>query len=390
MAESFVSALEIQDLPLWERMRSGRRLFSFDLEITARCPNDCRHCYINLPAGDRVARSRELSADEIDRIAGEAAQLGAMWCLVTGGEPLLRPDFAEIYLRLKRRGLLVSVFTTATMIGDEHIGLFKRYPPRDIEVTVYGATQKTYERVTRRPGSFAAFQRGLDLLMASGVKVRLKAMALRSNLGEMEEIARFCRSYTKDYYRFDPVLHLRFDRDPVRNAEIMAERLTPEEVVALERADVARFGSLERGCDTLIQPERSWLSYDECLACATREGCERFASFTTLIGCGAGSSSFNVGYDGTFRLCSSLWAPGTIYDLRQGTVGGAWETVVPRVRALRTANETVLRACKSCAYVNLCLNCPAHAYLETGDLEAVAPYFCAVAQARAAMLESAG
>ena len=126
--------------------------------------------------------------------------------------------------------------------------LFRRYPPRDIEVSVYGATRETYEAVTRRPGSFDAFVRGLDLLLGGGLKVRLKAMALRSNVRELEAISRFCRERTKDYYRFDPLLHLRFDGDPVRNAEIKAERLSPEEVVAVERADA---GALRRAAARL-------------------------------------------------------------------------------------------------------------------------------------------
>ena len=67
-------------------------------------------------------------------------------------------------------GLLVSVFTNATLVTAEHAALFKKYPPRDIEVTVYGASQETYERVTRRAGSFSAFQRGLDRLLEAGVR----------------------------------------------------------------------------------------------------------------------------------------------------------------------------------------------------------------------------
>ncbi|MCJ7595779.1 MAG: radical SAM protein [Desulfobacterales bacterium] len=130
--------IELRDFPLWARMKKHRGLLSFDLEITARCNNDCRHCYINLPAGYRAARSRELTLQEIGSIADQAVELGALWVLVSGGEPLLREDCLEIYLLLKRKGLLVSVFTNATLIRDEHIDVFKRYPPRDIEVTVYG------------------------------------------------------------------------------------------------------------------------------------------------------------------------------------------------------------------------------------------------------------
>jgi len=54
---------------------------------------------------------------------------------------------------------------------------------------------------------------------------------------------------------------------------------------------------------------------------------------------------------------------------------------------MRTANEALLKSCKSCPYVNLCLWCPAHAHLETGALDGPTPYFCAVAHARAEMLQ---
>ena len=100
---------------------------------------------------------------------------------------------------LKRKGLLVSVFTNATLVREEHVALFKKYPPRDIEVTVYGVTRETYERVTRKPGTFAKFMRGLELLESSDVRLRYKAVAIQSNLDEQGAIAEFCRARTKDF-----------------------------------------------------------------------------------------------------------------------------------------------------------------------------------------------
>ncbi len=365
------SAIEIQDFALWDKMKSKRSLFSFDLELTARCNLNCRHCYINLPANDQSARAGELSLAEIASIAGQAVELGAVWCLITGGEPLLRQDFADVYLLLKRKGLLVSVFTNATLVRAETISLFKKYPPRDLEVTVYGASPATYERVTRRPGSYAAFVRGLDELVAAGVRVRLKAMALRSNLEDMEAIAAFGRARTKDYYRFDSVLHLRYDGNPARNAEIRQERLAPEEIVALEGADEQRFGALEKDRDRLINEE------------LTHTGCDH------LFHCGAGNGSFSVGYDGTFRLCSSLRAPGTTANLRQTPLREAWETRVPQVRDLRSGNPEYIATCRKCSIINLCLHCAAHAHLETGAMDGATPYFCEVAHARAAAIQAA-
>ncbi len=347
-----------------------RQLVSFDIEVTARCNNNCRHCYINLSAGDKAARKNELALPEIRRIADEAVSMGAVWCLLTGGEPLLREDFFDMYLLLKRRGLLVSIFTNATLVKAEHARFFKRYPPRDVEVSIYGVTRETYERVTRRKGSFAAFERGLNLLLDAGLAVRLKAMALRSNVSEMGEIGRFCSERTLDFYRFDPFLHLRFDGDPLRNEEIRSERLGAEQIVALERKNPDRFRALKRWC--------------ESPGMVGSGGKGRTCGH--VIGCGAGRRSFVLGYDGLLRLCPSLVHPDCVYDWRRGTLREAWEEFIPKVRGMRSRRRSFLRGCSSCSLVNLCMWCPANGYLETGRLDKAVPDFCRTAEARAEAL----
>jgi len=369
MDTSFVSEINLPDFYIWDKFKTGRDLHSFSLEITARCNNNCRHCYINLSAQNKQAKEKELSLVEIKKIIEKAISMGALWCLITGGESLLRKDFLEIYLYLKKRGLLVSVFTNATLITSEHIDLFKKYPPRDIEVTVYGVTKKTYERVTRKSGSFTAFMRGLNLLLKNNIKVRFKAMALRSNVHELPQISRFCRNITKDYFRFDPLLHLRFDSDPERNKEIKGERLSPQEITIIEKADSERFNALEKSCDKLINPEFAHI------------GCNH------LFHCGAGNGSFTVSYDGYFRLCSSLWHPDCIYDLRKGSLIEAWQDFVPLVRDMRSNKKEFFRKCRVCSLINLCIWCPAHAHLETGKLDKPVDYFCEVAHARAEALK---
>lgn len=357
-------SVEIQEFALWEKMQAKHAIFSFELELTARCNLACRHCYINLPAGDREAQSRELTAGEIDGIADQAVELGAVWVLLTGGEPLLREDFTEIYMNLKRKGLLVSVFTNATLLGDEHVTLFRKYPPRDIEITIYGATAETYERVTRRPGSFDDFMKGLNRLLGSGIRVRLKAMAMRSNYAEMSAVAAFCRTHTKDYFRFDPQLHLRFDGNARRNKEIIKERLTPDEIVALENADKERFNTQQKDFHRRLN------------------GGGPLFDCNHLFHCFTGIGSFTIGFDGIFRLCQSLWAPETLYDLRKGTLRDACGKHVPKVREMHSNRREFLETCHGCELIDICLWCPAHAYLETSELDGSVPYFCEVAHAR--------
>ncbi len=362
-------SVDVQRLGFWDTLKDRGRALAFDLELTARCNLDCRHCYINLPAGDREAQSRELPLSEIERLAREAVSLGALWCLITGGEPLLRGDFPDIYRMLKRQGLLVSVFTNACLVTAAHASLFRDFPPRDIEVTVYGATDATYERITRRKGSYSAFRRGLELLQAAGVRVRLKAMFLRSNFHERREIIQFVRRQTKDYARFDPILHLRYDGDSRRNAEILAERLLPQEIVAFEQSDADRWGAMEKRCRG-----------PSAAVCQDRT-CRR------LFHCGAGRHGFTVGYEGTFRLCSSLCRPGMTFDLRHGSLAEARQQVVPAVLRMEQTQAAATYGCHHCNLAGLCPWCPAHALLETGQADREVDYFCRVAQARAAALK---
>ena len=214
--------------------------------------------------------------------------------------------------------------------------------------------------------------RGLDLIMDSNIKVRLKAMALRSNFRELPQIADFCRARTKDYFRFDPFLNLRYDRDSKRNREIQSERLQADEIVSLEKNDPDRFKSMTDHCHQLIHKD---IQGNPC---------------GHLFRCGAGTKGFYLSHDGKFRLCSSLCNSDCETDLKKSSLREAWEHFVPQLRKLSTKSEKYLQTCGACAIINLCMWCPAHADLETGHLDGAVDYFCEIAHKREKMLRSAG
>ncbi len=369
-----MKAVELPKYSLWDRIGNKRLPLSGEIELTERCNLNCVHCYINLPANDHQAKERELSFEEIKRIVDEAVSMGCLWWLITGGEPLLRQDFEDIYLYMKGKGLLITVFTNATLITPKIVEMFKQYPPRDLEITVYGVTRETYERVTRVPGSFESFMRGINLLQKEKVPFTLKAMALRANIGEFEAIKRFGKSMGKGNFRFDPFLHLRLRPDDKRNEEIRSQRLSPEEVVALELSDEERGKGLQKLCEKI----GSHLpSIDGHLFC-----------------CGAGVKSFAIDPYGFFQLCSTLNHPECRYNLREGTnLSGwhfrkAWEVFVPKIRGMKATNEECIAKCLRCPIINLCMWCPARAYLECGKLDGYVADFCRVAWARAKALNS--
>jgi MoaA/NifB/PqqE/SkfB family radical SAM enzyme len=145
------------------------------------------------------------------RIFREAAELGALTIRVTGGEPLLREDFAELYLYARRLGLKVLLFTNARRITPELADLLARVPPLErIEVTVYGMHEETYEAVTRVPGSYAGFRRGVALLLEKKVPFVVKGAILPPNRGELDEFESWAA--TLPWMERSPPCSMFFDR----------------------------------------------------------------------------------------------------------------------------------------------------------------------------------
>ncbi len=162
MAEhDYVVKVDLNNHPLWGDEKPI--LDHLDIELTERCNNACLHCYINLPENDPLAQSRELTTEEWKGILSQAAELGALTVRFTGGEPLLRDDFAELYLFTRRLGIKVLLFTNARLVTAELADLFARIPPLEkIEISVYGMHPETYDAVACSPGAYEEFRKGVD------------------------------------------------------------------------------------------------------------------------------------------------------------------------------------------------------------------------------------
>ena len=110
--------------PLWATyiQQKGAALglpLAGNFELTPRCNFSCKMCYVH----EQVAKNEELSAAEWIALGKQARDRGMLFLLLTGGEPLIRDDFQEIYHELKRLGLMVSINTNASLI-DDHMVIF--------------------------------------------------------------------------------------------------------------------------------------------------------------------------------------------------------------------------------------------------------------------------
>ena len=222
---------------LLSRLTGDRRPYAAALELTRRCNNRCIHCYVD-PVGHETVpeQGTEFWLGLLDALAAEQC----VWLTLTGGDPLLRPDFAAIYEAAKRHGMVVAVFTNARLVTDAIADLFYELPPRVVSASIYGATRRTYDHVAQAPGAYDEAMAGLARLHARGVPVQLKTVAMRSNVHELDGM----RDYAHErgwFFWYDSRIV------PVRDGDrrVLAERLSPEEVVELDVGDAGRRESWE-------------------------------------------------------------------------------------------------------------------------------------------------
>jgi len=194
---------------LHEKVAGQRLPIVGSMELTLQCNLRCKHCYLDT-VHDGMPESRELTVEEYREIFRQLAEAGTLWLLLTGGEPLLRPDFDEIYLAAKRAGFIITLFTNGTLITPRLADLLAEWRPFQVEITLYGLTQATYERVTGIPGSHKRCMTGIELLKERGIPFNLKTIAMTLNVHELEGMKAFAESLGVGF-RFDPIINAGVD-----------------------------------------------------------------------------------------------------------------------------------------------------------------------------------
>jgi len=290
------------------------------------------------------------------RTLDEVTEAGCLFLLITGGEPLLKRNFTEVYRRAKLNGIFVTVFTNGTLVDDRILDLFEELPPLVVEVSLYGATAETFERITRVPGSFKKCVKGIERLVARGLKVRLKTPLMTLNEDEFDQIERLARETYELDFRFDVSLLPTFggDRDPV------TLRVPEEKSVAKQ------FATEERRV--------GWKNY--------LRGLEPNNGFERLYQCAAGSNSFHIDAYGRLTACMLLKEPA--HDLRASGFLDGWTNVLTAVREQTAAPGF---PCRRCRLRNLCNYCPAAFQLE--EQSGKPPeHYCTLARTRYEYIKS--
>lgn len=309
------------------------------IELTLRCNLRCVHCY-NFDR-DEPPPASELTKQEVLRVLDDLRRLGCFQVAFTGGEPLTRPDFFDLLDRTRDLGLAVSVLSNGTLLTDAVVDRLAAYDNVvDVALSVYGASARTHDALTRSRGSFARTVRGAERLRDARIPVALKLIVMKANVPEVPAMIALATSRGL-LYNVDTYIRPRHDGD----GSSLAARPDPADLLPLYRGPLRD-----------VLPDR-----------APRD--LRPEEFT----CNCAKGTCAIFADGGVGPCISVpWIAGNI---RERPFEEIWyhSAVFQRIRGL-TMHD--FKACAPCELKSYCNRSPGPAYIATGDYTAADPWIC--------------
>lgn len=330
-------------------------------ELTVRCNLHCKMCLFRHDDRENpVLKANELTTAEWIDMARQAAEAGTLNLLITGGEPLLRPDFCEIWEGIYKYGFMITLYTNATLVTERIMQTLHQYPPHKIGVTIYGVSGETYEKVCGHADAFDRAISGIRQLQTLPSALEFRTTIIKDNYSDFNALHRLVAEQFGKQYK---LTHTRLVTQSVRGAcaDVNTCRLEPEENIKL-----AYLRSID-----LIR-EYVGDAYDErnvVIEEVRRAPDNVHTPRLTLFGCSAGMKEYTISHDGKLLGCQMMDVFSA--DARKLGLMKAWEEY-PRSVKLPTLNEK----CKTCEDKKYCNTCCASRYAETDDLGGCPEYVC--------------
>ncbi|MDZ7753439.1 MAG: heme d1 biosynthesis radical SAM protein NirJ [Gammaproteobacteria bacterium] len=162
--------------------------------LIRRCNLTCRHCYSTSADIDFAG---ELTTEEVLEVMDDLRSYGVGVLILSGGEPLLRPDIFEISREAKTRGFYVGLSSNGTLIDAamaEHIAA----AGYDYVGVSLDGLRETHDYFRRKAGAFDASLAGIGRLSEKGIKVGLRFTLTRDNAAELGGLLRLMDEYDVD------------------------------------------------------------------------------------------------------------------------------------------------------------------------------------------------
>ena len=323
------------------------------MELLPLCNMNCDMCYVRLSRQEMERIGRLRTADEWLDMARQMRDAGTLFLLLTGGEPLLFPDFRRFYHDLLDLGMLVTINTNGTLIDEDWARFFGQYKPRRINITLYAPDEQGYENLCHYGAGYERTINAIRLLREQCVEVRVSLTITRENAPHLPRMIETVRELDAAILTSGYVMPVTRERSLPFNQQ---SRLLPEEAASAHLFALSRTMPPQAYIQSLIQ--RLYL----------------VENTPPLDGplhpnCQAGACAYMINWQGELRPCVALSTP-SIPAFEIG-FAAAWQQLHEQFTQLVLSSK-----CAQCRLRPICQSCAASAISETGSFDGTPEYMC--------------
>lgn len=315
-----------------------------EIEITSLCNFRCIHCYVN-KGSDEAQENNFIVLPLFKDICDELRSCGCIWLLITGGEPLIHPNFLEMWEYASKLGLKLSLFTNGSLLTESHFDLFSKFPPESIEISIYSLKPDIYNVITKYkiiPTELIAKIKDLSSIVKS---VYLKTPLLKQNYDEVPKIQEVAKNLNIGF-RMDAIIH-----PSIHGSNEPTSYRIPNKTAANMAMNDAEMKK---------QLKESFLNDNL-----------PFDSSSCFLPCSAGIYSFHISCDSKVNICSIY--RNKVVDLNIDSFKQGWE----KLKQVREKPKIQLNnECDNCKLKIICPHCPAIPLLHNEKEDFIDDYVC--------------
>ena len=365
--DTFESGNEFEKY-LRQKSADARMPFSGGLELLPDCNLDCKFCYVHQNRMERVEQGKILSADEWMKIIDQAYAMGVYSLLVTGGEPLLYPEFKRLFSWLSEKGLILTLNSNGTLFNEEWIEFFKNYGVRQFNISLYGTDNETYESLCGIKNGYTRVMNTFHLLKEAGFHFRISVSVVPQNMHQLDRMKEIAEE-------LDVAISFATYMFPASRRKVDA--------LTQYRMDPQTAAGASVRCFHLQHPNVDYEASCRYSLSKTANP-QRFNNNKKGFVCYAGKSDFWLSWNGEMRACGMFAMPELTFDLKEHSFAECWAMLTEAAQRL----NSVCPECADCSLRDLCESCPAANYAESLKLDGKPEYLCRKTKALAGFLRS--
>ena len=328
-----------------EEFAASNKLFSATFELTYRCNERCRHCYVYDEGGI------ELSTEQVKRILDDLHDMGVLAILFTGGEVFVRDDIFEILEYAYKKRFAVDIFTNGTLLDGDKIIKLKALWLKGIHFSVYSHVPEKHDAITQVKGSFEKTLAAVKACSLIGIPTKIKSPVFSETIDDADGIISLARQTGASISISNDILIK-------KNGDT-----SPLNMRTLSSSDHNSFSS----------------SIEDQLGNLYKAPYRENSSPRRI--CSAGAKMITINPYGKVFPCGCF--PFCIGDVTKQSIADIWNKS-EQLNDWRKRNLVESRLdCVSCPHLNYCRYCPGEALMYTGNCTSKYPDACYVAEQKA-------